>query len=74
MIGGKMPSINGVSSPAMDYASEVYSANLAKAAQQQKAEQDLALLAQATRNVTPAASSGSHSTTDNLGQNININV
>ena len=44
-----MPSINGVSSPAMDYASEVYSANLAKAAQQQKAEQDLALLAEATK-------------------------
>lgn len=69
-----MPSINGMSSPAMDYASEAYSASLAKVAQQQKAEQDLALIEEATKNVTPAASSGSHTTTDNLGQNINVNV
>lgn len=69
-----MPSINGVSSPAMSYASEVYSANLAKAAQVQEGKQNLDLLAEAAKNVTPAASSGSHATTDNLGQNININV
>ncbi|MFT4575062.1 MAG: hypothetical protein ACI85E_002270 [Marinomonas primoryensis] len=32
------------------------------------------MLEEVTKNVTPAASSGSHTTTDNLGQNININV
>lgn len=69
-----MPSINGVGSPAMDYASEVYSASLAKSAQEQVGRQNLELLAEAAQNVTPAASSGSHTTTDNLGQNININV
>ncbi|MGO2354475.1 MAG: hypothetical protein ACTH58_07045 [Marinomonas foliarum] len=69
-----MPSINGLSSPAMDYASEVYSASLSKVAQQQKAEQELTLLEEAAKSVTPAANSGSHSTTDNLGQNINVNV
>ncbi|MBD5772381.1 hypothetical protein [Marinomonas colpomeniae] len=67
--------VNGVSGgPSMDYASEVYSASLAKTAQQQQAQQDLELLASATENATPAASRGSHATTDNLGQNININV
>ncbi|GGN33834.1 MULTISPECIES: hypothetical protein [Marinomonas] len=69
-----MPSINGMSSPAMDYASEVYSANLAKAAQEQRGKQSLELLEAAAKSVTPAASSGSHTTTDNLGQNINVNV
>lgn len=69
-----MPNINGMSSPGMDYASEAYSTSLAKVAQQQKADQDFALLEEATKNVTPVASSGSHATTDNLGQNININV
>ena len=69
-----MPSINGVNSPAMSHASEVYSANLAKAAQVQEGKQNLELLEQASKNVTPAASSGSHTTTDNLGQNINVNV
>lgn len=69
-----MPSINGLSSPAMDYASEVYSANLAKAAQEQQGKQSLELLDAAAKSVTPAASSGSHTTTDNLGQNINVNV
>ncbi|MBR7889452.1 hypothetical protein J9B83_10915 [Marinomonas sp. A79] len=69
-----MPSINGAGSSAMDFASEVYSASLAKNAQEQVGRQNLELLAEAAKNVTPAASSGSHTTTDNLGQNININV
>ena len=69
-----MPSINGLSSPAMDYASEVYSAKLAKAAQEQEGKQNIELLQEATKNVTPVASSGPQTTTDNLGQNININV
>lgn len=67
--------VNGVSGGAgMDFASEVYSASLAKRAQQQEGNQNLELLAKAVETVTPAASSGSHTTTDNLGQNININV
>lgn len=67
--------VNGVSGgPLMDYASEAYSASLAKTAQQQEAKQDLELLASVTENTPPAASRGSHATTDNLGQNININV
>ncbi|AEF55767.1 hypothetical protein [Marinomonas posidonica] len=70
-----MAEVNGVSGgPAMDYAREVYQASLAKAAQQQEAQQNLQLLERATEPTTPAASSGSHTTTDNLGQNININV
>ncbi|MEO9275603.1 hypothetical protein ABFY09_12140 [Marinomonas sp. 5E14-1] len=67
--------VNGVSGgPGMDYASEVYSASLAKRAQQQEGSQNLELLERAVESITPAASSGSHTTTDNLGQNININV
>lgn len=69
-----MPDVNGLSSPGMDYANEVYKASLAKSAQQQEGQQDLELLARAVESITPAASSGSHATTDNLGQNININV
>ena len=67
--------VNGVSGGAgMDFASEVYSASLAKRSQDQQAEQTLELLAKAAEVVQPAASQGSHMTTDNLGQNININV
>ncbi|BFM50927.1 hypothetical protein [Marinomonas sp. THO17] len=69
-----MAEVNGVSGPAMDYAREVYQASLSKAAQQQEAQQKLELLERATEPTTPVASSGSHTTTDNLGQNININV
>jgi hypothetical protein len=67
--------VNGVSGGlAMDFASEVYGASLAKSAQVQEGQQKLQLLDKAAENVTPAASQGSHMTTDNLGQNININV
>ena len=67
--------VNGISGGlSMDYASEVYSASLAKSAQQQEAKQTLELLASAAEVAPPAASKGSHATTDNLGQNININV
>lgn len=69
-----MPDINGLSGPGMDYANEVYKASLAKSAQMQEGQQNLQLLEQAVESVTPAASQGSHATTDNLGQNININV
>ena len=69
-----MPTINGLTSPGMEYASEVYSANLAKSAQEQQGRQDLELLNKAVETVTPAATQGSHTTTDNLGQNINIKV
>lgn len=69
-----MPSIDGVGSSAMAFASEVYSANLAKSAQEQQGAQNLQLLAEAIKDATPAASSGSHTVTDNLGQNINVNV
>ncbi|NVK73469.1 hypothetical protein C0J08_04740 [Marinomonas sp. CT5] len=69
-----MPSINGLSNPAMDYASEVYGAKLAKAAQEQEGKQNLELLQEAAKSVTPVASNGPQTTTDNLGQNININV
>ncbi|GAB3489245.1 hypothetical protein [Marinomonas epiphytica] len=68
--------INGVGNDAMAYANEVYSASLAKSAQEQQAQQALALLESAAQSPvsTPAAVSGSHTTTDVLGQNINIRV
>lgn len=69
-----MPSIDGVGSSAMAFASEVYSANLAKSAQEQQGRQNLELLSEALKNVTPPATGGSHTTTDNLGQNVNVNV
>ncbi|MBJ7536909.1 hypothetical protein [Marinomonas transparens] len=71
-----MSSVSGVGgSEAMAYAKEAYSANLSKVAQEQEAQQNLQLLKSATQSVTPTASSGGpQTTTDVLGQNININV
>ena len=67
--------VNGVSGGAgMEFASEVYGASIAKVSQEQQAQQTLDLLASAAEVVQPSASQGSHMTTDNLGQNININV
>ncbi len=70
-----MASISGVGSEAMAYASEAYSASLAKSAQQQEGQQSLSLIeSAAVQPITPPASSGAHVTTDVLGQNINIHV
>ncbi|WP_133011829.1 hypothetical protein [Marinomonas flavescens] len=64
------------SSSAVSYAKEAYGASLAKVAQVDKGQQALDLLesAKVVNPTTPAASSGSHMTTDNLGQSVNIHV
>ncbi|MEL0638190.1 hypothetical protein V6259_15670 [Marinomonas sp. TI.3.20] len=63
------------SSSAVSYAKEAYGASLAKVAHVDKGQQALDLLESAkVVNPTPAASSGSHMTTDNLGQSVNIHV
>lgn len=70
-----MPNISGTS-PAMSYATEAFSASLAKQAQVQRGQQALDLL-ESTKTVNetaPTATNGSHMTTDNLGQNVNIRV
>ncbi|MGR0280105.1 hypothetical protein ACUM5Y_13800 [Marinomonas dokdonensis] len=64
-----------IGSEAMAYASEAYSASLAKSAQQQEGQQSLSLIeSAAVQPITPPASSGAHITTDVLGQHINIRV
>ncbi|MBJ7556127.1 hypothetical protein [Marinomonas spartinae] len=72
-----MDGISGASAAA-SYAREAYTAKLSQDAQVQQGQRALELLASTDSNPkanpTPAASSGSHMTTDNLGQNININV
>lgn len=63
------------SSAAMSYAKEAYSASISKEAQVQKGQVALDLLESTNKvNSTPAASSGTHMTTDNLGQNVNVTV
>ena len=70
-----MSEISGVGAASMSYAKEAYSAFLNKEVIADRGQQALDLLESASSvNPTPAASSGNHMTTDNLGQSVNIRV